>query len=132
MTGARPPDLIIEGVSGSCLVDRAFVVGGRLESCEALGAVVGNRVSTNFRQFAAGLVEAVADKHRGISEDLVEVLAVGSQPAVAGSAADEPVHGAEGAIARYRVVGRVLEKAQSAFYEPVGRDRSVTEVGREH
>src|ERR671918_70418 len=131
VTGARPPDLITVGVAGSCLVDRAPVVGGRLESRKALGAVVGNRVSTNFRQSAARLVEAVADKHRGISKDLVEVLVVGSQPAVAGSAADEPVHGAEGTVARYRVVGRVLEKTQSAFYEPVGRDRSVAEVGRE-
>src|SRR3546814_3276005 len=67
-----------------------------------------------------------------LCKDLVEVLVVGSQPAVAGSAADEAVHGAEGTVARYRLVGGVLEKAQSPFCEPVGRDRSVAEVGREH
>ena len=130
VTVARPPDLITEGVAGSCLVDRAPVVG-RLESRKALGAVVGNRGPTDLRQFPARLVEAVADEHRGISKDLVEVLVVGSQPAVARSAADEPVHGAEGTVARYRLVGGVLEKAQSAFCEPEGRDRSIAEVGRE-
>src|SRR3546814_57142 len=67
-----------------------------------------------------------------MSKDLVEVLVVGGQPAVAGSAADEAVHGAEGTVARYRLVGRVLQKGQPAFCEPVGRDRSVAEVGREH
>src|SRR4051794_27725100 len=102
VTGARPPDLITVGLAGSRLVDRAPVVGP-LESREALGAIVGNRVSTNLRQFAARLLEAVADKHRGISKDLVEVLVVGSEPAVARSAADESIHGAEGTVARYRV-----------------------------
>src|SRR4051794_17298811 len=86
------------------LPGRSRSVGGRLESRKALGAVVRNRVPTNLRQSAARLVKAVADKHRGISKDLVEVLVVGSQPAVAGSAADEPVDGAEGTVARYRVV----------------------------
>src|ERR1700758_819736 len=99
VTGARPPGLITVGVSGSCLVDRAPPIG-RLESRKALGAVVGNRAPTNLRQFPARLVEPVADEHPGISKDLVEVLVVGSQPAVAGSAADEPVHGAEGTVAR--------------------------------
>src|SRR6185312_6781432 len=94
---------------------RSRSAGRCLESRKTLGAVVGDRVPTNLRQSAARLVEAVADKHRGISEDLVKVLAVGSQPAVAGSAADEPVHGAEATVARYRVVGGVLEKAQAAF-----------------
>src|SRR5579872_2622878 len=71
---------------------------------KALRAVIGNLLSTNLRQFPARLVEAVADKQRGISKDLVEVLIVGSQPAVAGSAADEAVHSAEGTVAPYRLV----------------------------
>src|ERR671919_3270409 len=87
------------------------------KSRQALRAVVGNRVPTNLRQFPARLVEPVADEHGGISKDLVEVLVVGSQPAVARSAADEAVHGAEGTVARYRLVGGVLQKAQSAFCE---------------
>src|SRR3546814_4751722 len=64
VTGARPPDLITVGVAGSCLVDRAPVVG-RLESRKALWAVVGNRVPANLRQFPARLVETVADAGTG-------------------------------------------------------------------
>src|SRR3546814_10250963 len=83
VTGARPPDPITVGVAGSYLEDRAPVVGC-LESRKALWAVVGNRIPANLRQLSARLVEPVTDEHRGISKDLVEVLVVGSQPAVAG------------------------------------------------
>src|SRR3546814_16628923 len=58
-------------------------------------------------------------------------MGVGSQAGVAGYAADEAIHGVEGTVAGYRLVGRVLQKAQSAFCEPVGRNRSVADVGRE-
>src|SRR3546814_8208835 len=88
--------------------------------------------SSDLRHLSARFVEPVTDEHRGISKYLVEVLVAGSQPAVAGSAADEAIHGVEGTVAGYRLVGRVLQKAQSAFCEPVGRNRSVAEVGREH
>src|SRR6185312_2049548 len=94
---------------------RSRSAGRCLESRKTLGAVVGNRVSTNLRQSAVRLVEAAADKHRGISKDLVDVLVIGSQPAVGGSAADETVHAAEGTVARYRLVGGVLQKPQSAI-----------------
>src|SRR3546814_16860550 len=99
VTGARPPDLITVGVAGSYLAGRAPVVGC-LESRKALGAVVGNRVPANLRQFPARLFEPVADTHRGLCQDQVEVLVVGSQPAVAGSADAEAVLGAAGYVAR--------------------------------
>src|SRR3546814_14225490 len=71
VTGARPPDLITVGVAGSCLVDRAPVVG-RLESRKALWAVVGNRVPANLRQFPARLVETVArSEERRVGKECV-------------------------------------------------------------
>src|SRR3546814_4017640 len=110
VTGARPPDPITVGVAGSYLEDRAPVVGC-LESRKALWAVVGNRIPDSLRQLSARLVEPVTDEHRGISKDLVEVLVVGSQSAVAGSADDGALHGVEGNVAGYRLVGREIGRA---------------------